>query len=175
MSTSYYFHKNIIRYSNRPFNDINEMNEEMIYRHNSVVKKGDITIHAGDFLLVSDKDLAEKIIKRLNGKHIFLMGSHDRWLKNNQRNAGYILELKYRKQLIVICHYAMRTWNRNHYNSWHLYAHSHGRLPSIGKSMDIGVDCNNYYPFSLDQIISIMETKEDNPNLIVNGKKKYDK
>lgn len=151
------------------------MNEELIYRHNSIVKEKDITIHAGDFMLMKDKIAAEKIIKRLNGKHIFLMGSHDEWLKNNPRNAGYILEQNFNGHFIVICHYAMRTWHRSHYNSWHLYAHSHGHLPSIGKSMDIGVDCNNYYPFSLDQIISLMEVKEDNPNLVVNSKKSYDK
>ena len=32
-------------------------------------------------------------------------------------------------QLVVLCHYAMRVWDRSHYGSWHLYGHSHGNLP----------------------------------------------
>ena len=60
----------------------------------------------------------------------------------------------------------MRVWARSHYNSIHLYGHSHGRLDGIGKSMDIGVDTNNFYPYSLDDILKIMKTKPDNPNII---------
>jgi calcineurin-like phosphoesterase family protein len=60
----------------------------------------------------------------------------------------------------------MRTWARSHYNSWQLYGHSHGKLEPIGKQWDIGVDNNNYYPVSFDQITEIMKTRPDNPNLI---------
>lgn len=58
---------------------------------------------------------------------------------------------------IVLCHYAMRTWDRSHYNSWHLYGHSHGELPSIGMSMDVGVDVWDYKPISLPQVAEKMQ------------------
>jgi len=142
------------------------MNEELISRFNSVVDKSDVTIHAGDFSL-GKKHQTQDIIRELNGSHIFLLGDHDRWTNRNQLRQIYF----YKKQglNITVCHYCMRVWPKSHYNSWHLYGHSHGRLDSIGKSMDIGVDTNDYYPYSIEQIKEIMETKPDNFNLIRRG------
>lgn len=158
----HYGHKNAIKYSQRPFDTVEEMDEEIISRFNEVVSKGDITIHAGDFTLAK-RDIAESYIRRLNGKHIFLRGSHDRWLN---RNSPYIWERTINKQPIVVCHYAMRTWHRSHYNSWQLYGHSHGTLEPIGKQWDIGIDNNNYYPLSFEDIEMIMNRRPDNPNLV---------
>ena len=70
------------------------------------------------------------------------------------------------KQKIVLCHYAMRVWDGSHYNSWMLYAHSHGKLESQGKSFDVGVDCWNYVPVSFDQVVEKMKTLPDNFNLV---------
>ena len=61
----------------------------------------------------------------------------------------------------------MRTWSRSHYNVPQVHGHSHGKLPSIGKQMDIGVDTNDFFPYSLKQIIKIMKTKENNPSYTI--------
>jgi calcineurin-like phosphoesterase family protein len=63
----------------------------------------------------------------------------------------------------------MRTWHRSHYNAWLLYGHSHGRLPPIGKSWDVGVDNNNFTPISFEQVKDIMKARPDNPNLVKRG------
>lgn len=166
----HYFHKNIIKYCNRPFSNVSEMNETIIKMHNSIVTNNDITIHAGDFSL-GKKEETNEVIKQLNGNHIFLNGSHDYWLKGKQ-NIHEILEKNFfyegtkEKFHIIVCHYCLRIWPRSHYNSWHVYGHSHGSLQSIGKSHDVGVDNNNFSPVSLTKLIEIMKDKEDNPNLI---------
>lgn len=160
----HYYHKNIIQYAGRPFDSVEEMNETIISNHNSVVSPSDITIHAGDFTWLKDRKEVQKLIDRLNGQHIFLKGSHDYWLPRNK--SIQIWEGLIEGQFIVVCHYAMMTWARSHYNSWQLYAHSHGRLKTVGKQLDIGVDTNNFYPYSFDQIYSIMKHKMDNPNFI---------
>ena len=54
---------------------------------------------------------------------------------------------------IFLCHYAMRVWNKSHWNVPHLYGHSHGNLPSQGLSFDIGVDCHNYFPVSMKRVL----------------------
>ena len=71
---------------------------------------------------------------------------------------GSLLEIKLDGQLIVLCHYSMRKWNKSHYGSWHLYGHSHGNLPPLGLSFDVGVDTNDYYPYSLDDVSNKMKT-----------------
>jgi calcineurin-like phosphoesterase family protein len=159
----HYWHRNVIKYANRPYPSIEDMNEDIISKHNSVVKKGDRVIHDGDFALCS-REKAQEIIKRLNGEHIFLIGSHDRWL--GKRKQWDIRSYTIGNNQVIVCHYCLRTWPRSHYNSWHLYAHSHGRLEPIGKSHDIGVDNNGFYPVSEEEIEAIMKSRPDNPNLV---------
>jgi len=158
----HYFHKNILLYAKRPFSSIKEMNEILILNHNSVVSPSDTVVHVGDFTL-KKKEHAHRILSKLNGNHIFIMGSHDRWLS---KSTNYLKQFKVKGRHIIACHYAMRVWPRSHYNSWLVYGHSHGNLPPQGKSWDVGVDNNNYFPVSFDELVNIMNDREDNFNLV---------
>lgn len=158
----HYGHTKIIKYCDRPFADVKEMDEVLIANHNEVVGARDIVIHAGDFTLGSDNSY----ISRLNGEHVFVRGCHDKWMNGAFPVTLQMWEKKIHGQLIVLCHYAMRTWKKSHWNSWQLHGHSHGKLSPIGKQHDIGVDNNNFYPVSFDEIQSIMDWRPDNPNLI---------
>jgi len=82
------------------------------------------------------------------------------------KQSTQIWEKRIYEQVVVVCHYAMRVWPKSHYNSWQLYGHSHGRLGGIGKQYDIGVDNNNFYPVSFNEICEIMQNKPDNSNLV---------
>jgi calcineurin-like phosphoesterase family protein len=159
-------HANIIQFCNRPFETVDEMNEVLITRHNSIVKKEDMVIVAGDFSFANKKRTFTEFINKLNGNFVFLRGSHDRWMGKHGGNFHEIWERTIQKQKIVVCHYAMRTWAASHYNSWQLYGHSHGTLEPVGKQWDIGVDTNDFYPYSFEQIKDIMSKRPDNPNLI---------
>jgi len=164
ISDEHFGHERIIKYCNRPFNSIGEMDNEIIKRFNSKVSKDDVTVHAGDFCWCNNQRDAHRLyISKLNGTHIFLTGSHDHWLPNSNK---IVWKKKFNEQSIIVCHYAMRVWESSHYNSWQLYGHSHGRLPPEGKQWDIGVDNNNFYPLSLDEIKQIMSTRPDNFNLV---------
>lgn len=46
-------------------------------------------------------------------------------------------EVSINGQRIVLCHYAMRVWNHSSHGAWHLYGHSHGRLPSVDASLSM--------------------------------------
>ena len=150
----------IIKYCNRPFSSIEEMDQAIIDNHNNLVQPGDVVIHAGDFSLVSSRRLVfSKYVQSLNGNHIFLHGDHDRWLA---KSHGYIWRKRIEGIVVVVCHYAMRSWSCSHYNSWQLHAHHHGRLHPEGKQLDIGVDTNNYYPYSWDKVKEIMKDRPNN-------------
>lgn len=165
----HYSHKNILKYCKRPFASVREMNETLIANHNSVVGKGDVTVHAGDFFLGNPAGGALEIIRRLNGTHVFINGSHDRWLSRMNRGEVKYHDIWHKtidEQTVVVCHYAMRVWHKSHFNSWHLYGHSHGNLAPEGKSWDVGVDNNNFMPVSWEQVKVIMASRPDNFNLV---------
>ena len=161
----HYGHKRIIEYCDRPFESIEEMDEVLITNHNAVVREDDVVFNLGDFALMPKYKVPE-IIEQLNGKQIFLRGSHDKWMKGGARTYPYVMELKHQGRFLVLCHYAMRTWAKSHFNTWQLYGHSHGKLAPIGKQWDIGVDNNHFYPVSFDELVEIMADRPDNPNLI---------
>jgi calcineurin-like phosphoesterase family protein len=50
----------------------------------------------------------------------------------------------------------MQVWDRSNQGSWHLFGHSHGKLQGIGLSFDVGVDCTEFTPLSLEQVATKM-------------------
>lgn len=93
-------------------------------------------------------------------------------------SVQYYKELKIQGIHLILCHFAMRVWNKSHKGSVMLYGHSHGTLDELRpeftsptwigdqyfiknyKTMDVGVDTNNLYPYHLDEILDIMKNKE---------------
>jgi calcineurin-like phosphoesterase family protein len=157
-------HSNIVKYCNRPFKDVMEMDDTIINNWNSVVNSQDTVYVIGDFCFGN----ASYYIEKLKGNKVFLAGSHDKDLYKLGLIKHEIWNLKEENETIILCHYCMRVWHKSHFNSWHLFGHSHGRLVPEGKSMDVGVDCNNFYPISLDRIREIMKDKPDNSNFLGN-------
>jgi len=156
----HYGHFNIIKYCNRPFASVIEMDETIIKNHNAIVNLSDTVIHVGDFTL-GKKERAGLYIKQLKGNHVFIQGSHDYWLKN----AVQIWERTIEGIHIVACHYAMRRWSKSHYGSWQIYGHSHGNLQPEGLQYDVGVDNNNFYPVSFEDLKKIMQNLTPNQTI----------
>ena len=72
---THFGHANIIKLANRPFSSVQEMDEVMIERWNSVVKKNDTVYHLGDFAFRGAP--ANNYKKKLSGNIICLQGNHD--------------------------------------------------------------------------------------------------
>ena len=79
ITDTHFHHSNIIKYCNRPFKDVNEMNETIINNWNNIVTNDDTVYHLGDFCLSSDDEI-KNIFKRLNGNIILIRGNHDECL-----------------------------------------------------------------------------------------------
>lgn len=167
-------HKNILKFNSetRPYDSVEEMNEALVNNWNSVVGPDDTVFNLGDVAFMGYKKLAP-YLDRLNGRHILIYGNHDQVIKKNldeilrKRLIDEVhdyLEIKVNKQTICMCHYAMRVWNKMHHGSLMLYGHSHGSLPGLGRSMDVGIDSSdmnsNQRPFLLQDVIDYLNTKE---------------
>lgn len=173
-SDEHYGHEQIIQYVNRPFTSVEESIETMIERHNKKVpnNRNYVTVHVGDlFWHTLTEEKAIEILSRLHGGHAFIYGNHDelieqsrtlqtkfRWIAGQNKESG-IRILNWNKHKITLCHYAMHVWDRSHKGSWMLFGHSHGELTVRGKSFDIGVDCHNFEPWTLEEIEVEMEKR----------------
>lgn len=159
---THFFHKNIIPYCNRPFADVQEMNNVLVENWNSKIKQNDIVYHLGDFYFGSEKQLIE-IRKKLNGNICICLGNHDKIRERNKPLFGFVKDIHYLKlhgEHFCLCHYAFRTWRKSGHGSINLFGHSHGALPPIGRSLDVGVDCHNYFPISFDEVMALIPSKD---------------
>ena len=173
-SDTHFGHANIIKYCDRPYTSLSEMDESLIENWNKVVRPNDSIYHLGDFTRGGQEE-AMAYFSRLNGRIFVVPGGHDKqWMSKGEyiSKSGHPVEILSpletikmsilgRSHLIVLCHYSMRVWDRSHYGSWHLYGHSHCGLPTHMKSMDVGIDCWNYFLVSLEKVAEKM-AKEGN-------------
>lgn len=165
------------------FTTLEEMNETMISRHNERVRPGDRVYDLGDFCVKGTFDKAMDYRRRMNGQWYALEGNHDDIAEKMAKEGAFIWFRRLEflsigkpyfedKKLITICHYAMETWPNSHHGSWHLYGHSHGMLPESwtcpncsfidpphSLKFDVGVDCWNFYPVSIEEVKAKMDSK----------------
>lgn len=166
-------HHNIIRYDKRPFKDVYHMGEHILDSFNRNVSPEDELYLLGDLGFAhgnEDKKWMDNFLSELNGKKFFIKGNHDHKdiRKLYEKHGTYLGELHEKEingQLIIMCHYAMRVWNKSHRGSWHLYGHSHHSLPDDPNSLSFDVGCNgwDYEPLEFEQVKEIMAKKTYKP------------
>lgn len=162
----HFFHDGIIRMCRRPFSSTAEMNEVMVERWNAVVRPGDTVYHLGDFALKGTAEGIAEVFGRLRGWKYLVVGNHDKprvrdlpWASPPQQRI--FLRHPAEKAPMVLDHYAMRTWPSAHHGAVHLYGHSHGALPGIGRSLDVGVDCRDFRPVTLEELRPTLEQQAE--------------
>lgn len=133
-----------------------EMDETMIARWNDTVAPDDHVWHLGDFAYKSRRCEPANYLYRLNGKKHLIRGNHDgqaTWASTYWAFSECYAELRLDKTSLVLFHYAMRVWNGSfRKQTIQLFGHSHGVLPPLVGQCDVGVDCWDFRPVSLEQI-----------------------
>ena len=167
-------HKNIIRYDNRPFTSVKEMDDTLIKNWNSVVSSDDTVYILGD-LGWYNNDRLTAIMYSLNGHKILIKGNHDSMSTNLYMAFDKVvdyLEINDNGTKVVMSHYPMPFWNGQFRDSVHLYGHVHNshqqnmmeswrkelrQLQDIpGRMYNVGcmISYMNYTPRTLDEILS---------------------
>jgi calcineurin-like phosphoesterase family protein len=165
-SDLHFDHTNIVRYCSRPFDNVEKMNSTLVENWNRTVDHESTVYVVGDFSLSSDQSRIVYFLSSLHGTKHLIVGNHDSEESKTSslwKSVNDLLTINVNGQLIVLCHYSMRVWNRSHHGSWMLYGHSHGSLVEEDKfSFDVGVDVWNYTPVSYEQIVKKMQHKQKN-------------
>lgn len=167
-SDHHFGHENIIKYTNRPFKSVSEMNEQLIWKWNEVVSSDSIVFYLGDLALTISVPDIRAILYRLNGLIYFAKGNHDRdgqlrELSDRFEDVQDVYEITVddiNSQRLFLSHYAHTVWNKAHKGSWHLFGHSHGSLiMDQSTKMDIGVDTHGFSPYSFWDVKDILSKR----------------
>jgi calcineurin-like phosphoesterase family protein len=161
----------------RQFSSLEEMNSTIINNINSVIKPSDILFHLGDWSF-GGFDKIEEFRNQINCKNIHLiLGNHDNHIERNKNgvqklfsSVQHYINLDLRRpngKLIdkfkfVCMHFPIASWDNMNQGVIHLHGHVH--LPKHlkvgnGKSLDVGVDGNDLNPYSLDEVLNLMENQ----------------
>jgi calcineurin-like phosphoesterase family protein len=169
-SSDYHFwHKNILLYENRPFKSVEEMNSTIISRHNERANNDDIVFFLGDLGFFASANKVERgegmpnkaldLLKQMNGHTIYrIKGNHDK-----RSNKLYVpvksINLDISGLKIQLVHRPDDADIDN--NNLIIHGHCHSKLPTHEKLnskkipvyfINVSVECNNYYPFTWDEL-----------------------
>jgi calcineurin-like phosphoesterase family protein len=168
------FHKNVLRFDNRPFKNVGDMHEEIINKWNHVVGENDVVYYLGDLTFAKAHEISEvnRILDEFNGKIHFIIGNHDddkviRKFNRFETINDYV-ELKVTHNdndvvvdtLVCLFHYPIYSWNKAHYGSIHLHGHSHGNLHHgedasyyvNRRVIDVGCMLTDYQPIIFEEV-----------------------
>ena len=152
---THFGHAGALSLYRRPFASVAEMNKAMIERWNDAVRPEDEVWHLGDFALRTSTEAAAALLRQLHGRKHLITGNNDSpqiAALANWASAQAYAEVTVDARRLVLCHYAFRTWNGMSKGALNLHGHSHGRLKSLPRQTDVGVDCWNFRPIALRQL-----------------------
>jgi len=182
-SDIHFDHRNIIKYCDRPFDDVNFMNEEIIRLHNETVTNEDTWRFVGDFAFCNIEK-QKKILARMNGKKkIIYAGNHDR-KKKQLLDVGWDevyekwVDWEYEGIKFRICHYPFKEHDHTlkiryldrrpprEGCDWLLTGHVHTAWFIMNNQINVGVDNLKFKPISIEEIAKITR--------IIDGKEECD-
>ena len=184
-SDTHYGHKNICRgvtgwrnpdgtipvEQTRDFKTIEEMNENIVSGINSVVGQDDVLIHLGDWSFGGFENI-KKFRDRIICKEIHLiLGNHDHHIENDRggirelfASVSHYDRMLYKKQLYVLCHFPIQSWDSLGQGVIHLHGHVHLPTDKVfgrGKKMDVGMDGHpKFGVYELDSVKKIMDKRD---------------
>lgn len=157
-SDQHFFHSKVIEFANRPFVDVNDMNNTLIDNYNNTVGHDGIGIWVGDVGFTSNKNINE-LLDRCHGYKILVIGNHDyngKKLRNlNFDETHLIYQLSTPSTDLVFTHYPMDNIELPWVN---IHGHLH-TVPKLetGNLLHYNVNCeaHNFTPQPLTHLLSM--------------------
>lgn len=140
ISDLHLFHNNVTKagrnFDNRPYSNIEEMNEDILRKWNQSVTNADHVYICGDFIWKlnnENRDEAIKILKTMNGNLHLVLGNHDRaksdiFKKRFEEIVNYKKikdTLDGRQVQVIMSHYYMPFYEGHYHNAILIHGHSH--------------------------------------------------
>jgi calcineurin-like phosphoesterase family protein len=142
----------------RPFASVAAMDEAMVANWNATVAAADDVWHLGDFAIGRNAAQMAGLLQRLHGRKHLVTGNNDGPATVSLPGWASVqpyAEIRHDDRLLVLCHYALRTWRDQGRGAVNLHGHSHGRLAPLKRQFDVGVDARDYRPVTLAQLLGV--------------------
>ncbi|MBP1583604.1 MAG: metallophosphoesterase [Victivallales bacterium] len=163
---THFGHANIIRFCNRPFETVEEMDEALVDNWNRRVGGNDNVYFLGDLFFRASVDKVREILGRLKGKKHLVIGNHDSsWMTKELLDSHFVevanyLDVSVGGRHLVMCHYPLLCWGGSG-KSWMIHGHIHNNrhmdywplLQVRERVLNAGVEINGYAPVRFDDLL----------------------
>lgn len=148
-------HKNIIEFERTEFKTIQEHDDFIIAKWNSVVKDDDTVFVLGDVSLNIPKTEVSEKIHHLKGTKILILGNHDHGTKTYYSDVGFESSVEgpvfvYNGKVILSHEPAQEAFNSPY--SMNIYGHLHGSYLDIPNYVTVSAKMIDYTPKTIDSI-----------------------
>jgi calcineurin-like phosphoesterase family protein len=183
-SDLHFHHKNILDFCDRPFDDVDEMNEAIITNHNKLVQPDDTWICVGDFNFSTPHE-SKLLLARMNGFKVLVRGNHDQRGSANKFDICVDeMTLRIATKLVTVKHYPLRWADGTHLEEiaqkerdgvapprylhfypedlgqYHIHGHTHSTEQFTENQIHVGVDAWDYKPVSISTIGNYITQRE---------------
>lgn len=165
-SDLHFSHTNIMEYCGRRFKNVDMMNNHIIKQYNKIVQNDDTCYILGDLTLSATKSLMVRLINKLHGKKILIVGNHDRFAVQEYYEMGFSavhghLKLRYNNNTEV-CVAHDPAWAQVPDTIW-FCGHVHNMFRKIKTLtnttiVNVGIDVWDYKPQSFDFLVDYAKT-----------------
>jgi calcineurin-like phosphoesterase family protein len=161
ISDTHFGHGNIVKFCDkdgkkiRPWDDLEEMTEEMVKRWNETVKPGDKVYHLGD-VAIARRGL--EVLKRLNGRKVLIRGNHDIFkLKDYAEHFDDIRGVHVLpKSNIIMSHIPLHPDNLKSRNWRNIHGHLHQNKMEDPKYYNVSVEQIDYKPILFEVVLKTL-------------------
>ena len=161
----------------RPFESTAAMDDALVEGINATVGERDVLLHVGDFASPAEwnaetRRATEALRDRIACRRIVLVrGNQDpakRWFERlfdevHDRLSFRISIADGTDVRTVVDHYPTRMWHGWISGAVHLHGHAHAAIDEVGRSTDVGVDCWNYGPVPLVELVAMLARRPFTP------------
>jgi|SRR5665213_13397 len=153
-SDTHFHHENIIKYCNRPFNSIYDMDETLIKNWNSVIKPQDKVYHLGD-VYFPQKEKSDYLFSRLNGTKRLILGNHDNG--KDQTLHKYFKEIymwRFLKEFgLLLTHVPVHPSSLSEKLKYNVHGHIHNKPAYSRQYKNVSVEMTNYTPVAIEDLV----------------------
>lgn len=161
VSDWHYNHENILNFIDhsgnrvRNFDNVDQMNECLIEKHNSVVKPGDLVYNLGD-VFFGPKEKFQKDFPKFNGSKRLIVGNHDdiKYLSSGGFFSKVLMWRMFPEHGLLLSHVPVHesSLKRSGMTLKNIHGHTHTNGSPEGPYKSVCVELIDYTPIHIEDL-----------------------
>ncbi|MFC6954810.1 hypothetical protein [Halorubellus litoreus] len=156
-------HRNIVEYCNRPFDSVEEMNDQLVSNWQAVVDPDDVVLFGGDLTIRESASALLNWLEALPGEIVFVIGNHDGTLLSERDDVYFVEEYRFEHRNVPFRVVHDPADGPSNQTGWLLHGHHHNNHPEQyplvahdTRRVNFSVELIDYRPLAMDRLVDYL-------------------